>query len=245
MGKFHRNCVLFDSPSKHVVPSLWQVLRVPSRSLSYLKKMQKFFQSEYTAEELMVKLKHQMLDVEQQDQKFRPERHKILGPDLASAHFLLARGASVKFLDDDMWHRAIQNKILLPRHKIDSMYVEGIDASNTRLMYEAFDCLANLSKLRYLSLKNCEFIDDWCLDRFHIFRDTLEFLDLSGCSNISERGIASLHKLSKLDSLILKDLPNLKELEFVVVMLQGFHTNCRILTSSMTELSPKEHLLST
>lgn len=54
----------------------------------------------------------------------------------------------------------------------------------------------NLSKLRYLSLKNCESINDWCLDRFHMFSDNLEFLDLSGCSNISERGIASLHKLS-------------------------------------------------
>ncbi|CAI9732563.1 Hypothetical predicted protein [Octopus vulgaris] len=229
---------------RHVVPSLWQVLRVPSRSSSYLKKMQRFFQTEYTIDELTGKLKSQMLDIEQQDQMYRPERHRILGPDLASAHFLLARGASVKFLDDDMWHRAIQNKVLLPRHKIAGMYVEGIDASNTRLMYEAFDSLVYLSKLRYLSFKNCEFIDDWCLDRFHIFSDTLEFLDLSGCPNISERGIASLHKLSKLDSLILKDLPNLKELEFVVVMLQDFHINCRILTSNMIEQSPKEHLLS-
>ncbi|GAB1603914.1 distal membrane-arm assembly complex protein 2-like [Argonauta hians] len=221
---------------KRRVPSLLvPLLRVPSRSSSYLKNLLKFFQTEYSFDSLKEKANQRLFDVEREDQVYRPERHRILGPDLASAHFLLARGASIKFVDNDMWHRAIQKKVLLPRKRIDGLYLEGIDASNTRLLYEGFDNLVNLSRLRYLSLKNCQLIDDWCLDRLHIFRDSLEFLDLSGCHNISERGIVCLHKLPKLQSLILKDLPNIKHLELVAILLQDVSPNCRILTSPVEE----------
>lgn len=34
-----------------------------------------------------------------------PERLLYLGPDLAAAHFLVHRGASVKFVGDDAWYK--------------------------------------------------------------------------------------------------------------------------------------------
>lgn len=37
--------------------------------------------------------------------RFIPERLLFLGPDLAAAHFLVHRGASVKFLGDDAWYK--------------------------------------------------------------------------------------------------------------------------------------------
>lgn len=34
-----------------------------------------------------------------------PERLLFLGPDLAAAHFLVHRGAAVKFVGDDNWYK--------------------------------------------------------------------------------------------------------------------------------------------
>ena len=35
--------------------------------------------------------------------RYIEERHKTLGPDLATAHFVVARGGSVKFVDNENW----------------------------------------------------------------------------------------------------------------------------------------------
>lgn len=61
-----------------------------------------------------------------------------------------------------------------------------------------FNCLffsASLTRLKKLHLRNCPYVDDWCLGRFHMFGNTLEHLDISGCNLVSERGICSLHNL--------------------------------------------------
>ena len=54
---------------------------------------------------------------------------------------------------------------------------------------------AGLEHLKYINLSNGKFVDDWFLARLHIYRDTLEFIDISGCANVTERGILSLHHL--------------------------------------------------
>ena len=49
--------------------------------------------------------------------------------------------------------------------------------------------------LRYLNMSNCRHLDDFALDRLMAVQNSLEYLDLSGCIRLSERGIASLHRL--------------------------------------------------
>jgi len=66
-----------------------------------------------------------------------------------------------------------------------------------------FTCVVvNLQHLKYLSVAGCPNIDDWCLDRFVQFRDTLLVLDLSRCPRVTERGLASLHKLRSVECCI-------------------------------------------
>lgn len=49
-----------------------------------------------------------------------PERQLLLGPDLAAAHFLVNRGASIKFLGDEEWHQMNKKKeYVLPARRID------------------------------------------------------------------------------------------------------------------------------
>lgn len=61
----------------------------------------------------------------------------FLGPDLAAAHFLVHRGAAIKFIGDNIWIK--RNKFGqydLPGRKVPGLYLEAIDASDTELMFE-------------------------------------------------------------------------------------------------------------
>lgn len=186
-------------------------------------------QADYSMDELKSVVQKRIFFAKCDDQKFVPDRHRILGPELAVSHFLLARGGAVKFENDDKWHRKENEKIFLPRNRVEGLYVEAICADNTDLMYEGLVNFVDLEKVRYLSLKNCQYIDDFCLDRLHIMAGTLEFLDLSGCLNITERGLATLHKLEKLEALVLQDLKLTREMELVTVMLQEVLPKCHVL----------------
>ncbi len=52
------------------------------------------------------------------------------------------------------------------------------------------------TELKYLNVSGCPLIDDWCLDCLgQEFADSLLLLDLSECPQVTEKGLASLHKL--------------------------------------------------
>uniref|UniRef100_A0A1I7WUS9 Polypeptide N-acetylgalactosaminyltransferase n=1 Tax=Heterorhabditis bacteriophora TaxID=37862 RepID=A0A1I7WUS9_HETBA len=73
----------------------------------------------------------------QYDQRMIPERLLFLGPDLAAAHFLVHRGAAVKFIEDKNWYKRYKNDPYnLPGRKIPGLFLEAIDASGTELMFE-------------------------------------------------------------------------------------------------------------
>jgi len=63
------------------------------------------------------------------------------------------------------------------------------------LVTKCVNVVVSLSSLKYLSVAGCRHIDDWCLDRFVQFRDSLIVLDVSRCPLVTERGLATLHKL--------------------------------------------------
>lgn len=155
------------------------------------------------------------------DQRYMPERHKFLGPDLATTHFITARGGKIKFVNNDKWITVadIDDKTV-PSFYVPGFFVEEIDASGMNLCYEGFDNLSSLTKLKKLTLNNCSFVDDWCLGRTHLFANTLEYLDISGCHLITERGICALHTLKKLKTLVINDTPNIQNKELVTLLLQ-------------------------
>ncbi|CAJ0598701.1 unnamed protein product [Cylicocyclus nassatus] len=141
----------------------------------------------------------------QYDQRMIPERLLFLGPDLAAAHFLVHRGASVKFLGDDAWYRKDKNgNYKLPGRKIPGLYIEAIDASGTELMFEGLENLQNLKNLRMLRLADCPYVDDWTLSRIGGMMENLEMLDLSGCHRISAKGLMGLKMLKSLKYLRLE-----------------------------------------
>jgi len=76
--------------------------------------------------------------------RFIAERHETLGPDLATAHFAVARRGAVKFEGSNQWiYKDDKNPNLLPTVPSKDLRLEAVDMSDTDMMYISLD---NFSK---------------------------------------------------------------------------------------------------
>lgn len=164
---------------------------------------------------------HQKELIIKRNQRFIPERHEALGADLATAHFLVKRGGRVRFRGNSHWtERDEKDNINLP-NTYDSRYiVEAIDVNGFDLRYEGLSNLCGLIKLKWLSLKNCKNIDDWGLDKISAEFPELEYLDISGCEKITERGLECLYRMSFLKTLIVTNYNKSVAFELTCMMLE-------------------------
>lgn len=155
------------------------------------------------------------------NQRFIPERHEILGADLATAHFFIKRGGRVRFRGNGHWtERDEKDNVNLPS-TFDSRYiVEAVDVNGFDLHYEGLSNLCGLVKLKWLSLKNCKNIDDWGLDKISAEFPELEYLDISGCEKITERGLESLYRMLSLKTLIVTNYSKSVAFELTCMMLE-------------------------
>ncbi|XP_075160958.1 distal membrane arm assembly component 2 [Haematobia irritans] len=154
-------------------------------------------------------------------QKFLSDRHEILGPDLATAHFLLHRGGSVKFVNAQQWMKADgDGNFKLPSRYEANFKLEAIRCDNMRLFYEGLENIRWLQHLKFASFHNVPTFDDWCLDRFSGSQcDKLEVLDISG-TKCTARGLSCLYRLNNLKLLIVNDPQESLEYELSCSMLE-------------------------
>ncbi|CAL1679255.1 unnamed protein product [Lasius platythorax] len=169
---------------------------------------------------------HQMTTYSKHEQRFIPERHEILGADLATAHFVVCRDGRVKFKGNTYWTEKDEKGSYDLPNKYDSRYIlEAVDASNVDLYYEGLSNLCGLRKLKWLSLKNCKNIDDWGLDKISAEFPELEHLDISGCKRITERGLESLYRMDSLKTLIVTNHYKSVAFELTCLMLEDCMPN--------------------
>ena len=96
---------------------------------------------------------------------------------------------------------------LIPSIYEPGWYLEAIEACDSKLIYEGFANLKNLTSLKYLDLSYSPNIDAWCMDRISgEYMDTLEYLDLSGCKGLQANGLEPIWRFSNLKTLVLRDL---------------------------------------
>ncbi|GFS91349.1 distal membrane-arm assembly complex protein 2 [Nephila pilipes] len=217
-------------PKEHYDETETPYMKSPKSGESFVTNFYAFVQRKWTWADIKQTQKWKRINELQEDQKYNSTRHKILGPDLATSHFIIARGGKVKFKGHEEWMTLDH----LQRREIPSQYVPGfcieeLDASNVPLCYEGFENLCGLSELKKVILQNCPFIDDWCLSRSYLLANTLEYLDISGCKNVSERGICTLHVLKNLKTLVIHDTPKIQHKELVSLLLQEILSNCEII----------------
>ncbi len=181
-------------------------------------------------------------------QSFVLERLTKLGPDLAAAHFLIARGCAVKFQGIPGWMRANKKNMTpdtIPTAYEPGLYVEAIDAAYSQLIYEGLQNIKGLLYLKYLDLSFSPMIDEWCLDRISgEFSGSLEYLDISGCYNVNFNGLECLWRLKKLKVLVLRDMVRLDDskptsfLIFDLALFQEHITDLKIICLMLVDALP-------
>ncbi|CAG9768525.1 unnamed protein product [Ceutorhynchus assimilis] len=172
-------------------------------------------------------------------QQYIEERHNILGPELACAHFIVFRGGAVKFHNDNKWIKAVNGEYVLPTKYQKNMYLQAIDCSNMSLRYEGLDNLRDLNNVEWLSFKNCKHIDDFCMDVVsNIFSHSLRYLDLRDCMGVTERGLGAVYKMPELNILYLDDLLKDTRYELTCLLLEELNTKL-IIKSDVVEFDIK------
>lgn len=171
--------------------------------------------------------------IEKHMQMYVQERHEILGPELAAAHFILYRGGAVKFLHERDWMRANdEGEFNLPNKYHPAYHVEGLRCDNMTLYYEGIENLLNLQEMKFLSFHNVRTFDDWCLDRVsgsgYI---KLEVLDISNTS-CTVNGLSCLYRIQTLKLLIVNDPKESLEFELACSMLQEVIPNLKIVEAA-------------
>ena len=176
-------------------------------------------------------------------QQYIPERHTILGNDLAAAHFLVFRDAKVKFVEQKNWIKLeddedIDNK--LPTKYVHGMFVEAIDCEDVEIYYEGLENLRRLKSLRFLSFKNVKSFDDWCLDRVSGSEfENLEVLNLAG-TQITELGLQALYRVPSLRKLILSEPYRNVEWKLTLAMLQDIIPDLEIVEDKPSTENPQK-----
>uniref|UniRef100_A0AAG5CZD1 Mitochondrial ATP synthase regulatory component factor B n=1 Tax=Anopheles atroparvus TaxID=41427 RepID=A0AAG5CZD1_ANOAO len=150
-------------------------------------------------------------------------RLKKVGPDRLCAEWLLKNGAKAKFVKDPRTH--IHFNALPDESR--PVLMEELDGTDSGIMHIGFDHLEGLTQLRKVTLHNCVYIDDQALWKLQKAADTLQEVQISKCSNVTDHGLLHLKKLSKLQQLKTFELPDVKNTQEVEKQLKEALPNCR------------------
>ncbi|XP_025413464.1 distal membrane-arm assembly complex protein 2 [Sipha flava] len=152
-------------------------------------------------------MKRQNIEYNKYTQRYTVDRVKVLGSDLAAAHFFVYRNAAIRFRGQDnfiKWeNKREEYNTDLPSTYEPNFFVEAIDASDVILYYQGLENLKNLYKLKWLRLKNNPVLNNWHLDYIGYAVPHLEYLDISDCPKVTAAGIAGLQKLTQLKELVI------------------------------------------
>uniref|UniRef100_A0A452H0B3 Uncharacterized protein n=1 Tax=Gopherus agassizii TaxID=38772 RepID=A0A452H0B3_9SAUR len=103
----------------------------------------------------------------------------------------------------------------------------GLEACGSTLLFLSTPAV-KLTALKSLDLSRCPHVDDWTLNRLHVFKDSLEELSLAGCPQVTERGLACLHQLEHLRRLDLSHLPSVPTPGLIRILVEEMLPRCEV-----------------
>lgn len=166
-------------------------------------------------------IQQKMKNSEIERQKFRSDRHKILGPDLSLAYFIIENGGKIKFKGKKGWfHLMNRNSKNLPNAFDPNYVVEEIDMSDIMLFYEGLKNFENIPRVKKAIFARSPYFDDWYVDRVSSLFPHLEYLDISDCPGVTERGLEALYRTSWLKTLIVTNHNKSAAFELTCMMLE-------------------------
>ncbi|XP_059485123.1 ATP synthase subunit s, mitochondrial [Neocloeon triangulifer] len=155
--------------------------------------------------------------------RFDPSRVKDVGPDRACAEWLLRCGAGLKWKNSKSY--------LTDYNSLPSTYVQKIaeiNATDSAVMDCGFPHLNGLTEVEKIVFHKCGYLTDDALKYLPILKNSLRHLQISSCGNITAQGLQPVKELSKLQSILLYDLPEIKSKESVIQDLQSALPQCDV-----------------
>lgn len=142
-------------------------------------------------------------------QAYSRERQEALGDEISVGHVVLPLGGAIRYKGKPWMKYDLKGDDFteLPETFEEGWLLEAIDVSNCDIRFEGFENFRNLNNVNTLTAQKCPYLDDWCLDLICCELLGLENLDLTGCLNLTPRGLVALTRLPNLHSLNLSDIP--------------------------------------
>lgn len=180
----------------------------------------------------------------EEEQKCDIKQLKTLGNNIYAAQFIIKWGGQVKFRNSDWIPHVKDTPVRLPITNSPKYVITAINADNTHLTYKGLENILCLGSLKWLSLKNCPYIDDWCIDRISGNFPSLEYLDISDCKSVTERALEALYKSESLKTLIITNHYKSAAFELSCLMLEDCLPNlkCQIYNSRYPDENEKPSL---
>lgn len=152
------------------------------------------------------------------------ERRKNLGPDRTCAEWILRNGGAVKWTNSS---DILSDYNKLPKEGT-KLFLQEVDATGSSIMHQGFRHFQGCDHMSKLVLHKCSYLDDTAIEELHYLKDRLLFLQISSCSNISDKGLLPLKNLKRLRQLLLFDLIGIKDLQSTVQALKNSLNQCNI-----------------
>lgn len=152
------------------------------------------------------------------------ERIARVGPDRACAEWLMRNGAFIKWTNE---REFLKDYNALPAEG-DVRYIQAVDATDSSIMHYGFGYFKGCTHITHVQFHRCLYLKDEALEKLSYLKDSLQRLQIISCGNITDKGVKSLHTLSKLTSLHIYDLIYLKNKEECLSVLQSHLPSCDI-----------------
>lgn len=153
------------------------------------------------------------------------ERIKDVGYDRATAEWCLRVGASVKWVGKD---DVMRDYNALPVGQFRSLLVEAIDGTDSGIMEIGFKHLVGLKHFNKMILRNCVYVGDPAMVSLTYNAQSLEWLEVANCGEVTDRGAKELALLKNLKYLKLEKLKHIKNPKEVLEYLRDALPNCEI-----------------
>ncbi|KAG5884981.1 hypothetical protein JTB14_000372 [Gonioctena quinquepunctata] len=153
------------------------------------------------------------------------ERKRTLGADRTCAEWILRNGGTVKWANSAVTTTDYNE---LPKEGVVH-HLQEVDASNTNIMHNGFEHFKGCEHIRKLVLHKCYYLEDKALAELHYIKNSLLYLQVSSCPNITDGGLLNLNALKNLKDLVIFDLDSVKHMETTVQELKS-NLTCNIKT---------------
>ncbi|ALC42720.1 CG10731 [Drosophila busckii] len=164
------------------------------------------------------------------------DRLSKVGPNRLCAEWIIKNGGGVRFVDSPSKLRKDYN--LLPPENVP-LRIKVVDATNASVMKIGLAHFKGCEDIDTVIFHNCKHLEGDSLDGLTYLKNSLTRLQISGCYNITDEGLAVIGELRNLKQLLIFDMIYVKRLEEVANKLKLHLPGCEILASKLP-VAPKQ-----